>query len=74
MPTGNKQPNCEQSKHRNIVQMLKELRTTSYSDVSGCNPDSDISSDEKLTIDNLAYWYNKQNTLRMLEMVCKNLS
>ena len=42
-----KQPNREQSKQRNIVQMLKELRTASDSEVSGCNPDSDSSSDEK---------------------------
>ena len=42
-----KQPNREQTKQRNIVQMLKELRTASDSEVYGCNPDSDSSSDEK---------------------------
>lgn len=42
-----KQNNREQSRQRNIVQMLKELRTASYSDVSGCNPDSESSEEEK---------------------------
>ena len=37
----------EQSKQRNIVQMLKELRTASDSEVSGFNPDTDNSSNEK---------------------------
>ena len=41
------QQSREQSKQRNIVQMLKELRTASESNVSGCNRDSDSSSDEK---------------------------
>ena len=30
-------------KQRKIIQMLKELRTASDSNVSGCNPDSDRS-------------------------------
>nr|XP_011438753.2 uncharacterized protein LOC105336225 [Crassostrea gigas] len=38
--------NRDQSRQLNIVQMLKQLRTASDSDVSGCNPDSDSSSDE----------------------------
>lgn len=42
-----KQNNREQSRQRNIVQMLKELRTASDSDVSGCNPDSESSEEEK---------------------------
>ena len=54
-----KQPNREQSKQRNIVQMLKELLTASDSNVSGCNPGSDSCSDEKLTKDNLANRYNE---------------
>lgn len=39
--------NREQSRQRNIVQMLKELRTASDSDVFGCNPDSESSEEEK---------------------------
>lgn len=38
--------NRDQSRQLNIVQILKQLRTASDSDVSGCNPDSNSSSDE----------------------------
>ncbi|XP_062571631.1 uncharacterized protein LOC134254695 [Saccostrea cucullata] len=42
-----KQAHREQSRQRNIVQMLKDLRTASDSDVSGCNADSDSSEGDK---------------------------
>ena len=39
--------NKEQTGQRSIVHMLQQLRAMSDSDVSGCNPDSDSSGDER---------------------------
>lgn len=39
--------NKDQPNQRTIVQMLEQLRAMSDSDVSGCNPDTESSGDER---------------------------